>query len=80
MKKQLSARGYARTILLSLMAACVIEAVVNADEVKAAFTAGKNLKKATRTAIRSSPTASGWLKVPQHISKGIGWIYHTVFE
>ena len=76
MKKRFFTRGYVRTVLLSFLAACIIEAVVNADEVRAAFAAGKDARE-TRVIQDSSVT---WLKIPQHLSKGLGHFYHDIFE
>lgn len=77
MKKLQSPRGYVRAVLLSILAACLIEAVVNADEVKAAFVAGKGIKSAA-TSIKKS--AISWFKIPQQVSKGAGKVYHILFE
>lgn len=72
MKKPLNTRGYLRTILLSVLAAFAIECCVNADEVKDAFIAGRNLQRATTATIRTS--TDEWFKVPQHVSRVIGWL------
>ena len=76
MKQRFFTRGYVRTVLLSVLAACIIEAVVNADEVRAAFAAGKGDKEVPGT--RDSSVA--WLKIPQHVSNEIGHFYHDIFE
>lgn len=77
MKKRFSTNGYLRTILLSILAACIIEAIVNADEVKAAFARGKDVQKATK-ALKESTTDV--FKVPQVISGVIGKVYYTLFR
>jgi hypothetical protein len=78
MKRHFTTRGYLRTIVLSALAAFAIECCVNADEVKEAFVAGRNVQQATTATIQSS--ASEWLKVPQNISKMIGRIIRAVSE
>jgi putative Mn2+ efflux pump MntP len=77
MKKRFSTNGYLRTILLSILAACIIEAIVNADEVKAAFAKGREVQKATRALKESSTDV---FKVPQVISGVIGKVYYALFK
>ena len=40
MTKRFPARGYVRAVLLSLLAAFLIEVMINTDDVRAAFAAG----------------------------------------
>jgi len=78
MKRPFTTRGYLRTILLSALAAFAIECCVNADEVKEAFIAGRNVPVNTAAQIKSS--TGEWLKVPQNISKAIGRIVRALSD
>lgn len=76
MKLQLS--GYFRTILLSVLTACVIDGLVNADEVRNAFAAGRAAGREKVATFRAS--VDSWLQVPQQASHLAGKVYHVVFE
>jgi len=77
MKKRFSTNGYVRTVILSIAAACIIEAIVNGDEVKTAFVKEKEGIKTT-TIIKDS--TGDLLKFPQRISGIIGKVYYTMFS
>lgn len=78
MKKRLFTNGYARTVLLSILAACIIEAVINMDEVRSAFIRQKETAKTTTTIVKD--TTNDLLKVPQRISGVIGKVYYAFFS
>lgn len=78
MKKRFSTNGYMRTVILSIAAACIIEAIVNGDEVKTAFVKEKAPVNTTTTTIKDS--TGDLLKVPQRISGIIGKVYYTIFS
>ena len=77
MKSSIKFHGYLRSVILSLCAAVIIEGIVNADEVKAAFIKGKELKN---VAVAFETSSKDLLQIPQKVSGVLGTIYYGVFS
>lgn len=68
-------RLYIRTVLCSVMAAFVIMAVVNFDDIKNSFDKGRG-----KVSIVAHSTKDSMFKVPEKIAVITGVIYKAVFD
>jgi len=75
MKKLIQFRPYIKTVLFSILAAFVIEAVINFDDFKRSFDQGRGIAANISSAENRSITM-----LPERIARFTGVFYKVVFQ
>ena len=74
MKKFLALRPYIKAVIISVLAAIVLDTVINFDDFRRGFDEGRGISSISHIPVRTV------LSLPEHLAKFSGIIYKVVFE